>query len=56
MEEISKEEVKKLIENKYLRNTSHGFVDDKYKVVGFYRTRHKRYIEDKYAELAKELS
>lgn len=55
MKLISKEEVEKLIEKNYLRNTPRGYVDRKGYVVGFYRTRHKRHIEDWYADTAKRI-
>ena len=47
--------MKKLIDNNYLKNTDIGFVDRKGYIVGFGRTRNKRYIEDKYADIAKRL-
>lgn len=53
---ISKEEVEKLIEKDYLRNTPRGYVDRKGYTVGFYKTRNKRYIEDKYADIARKIS
>ena len=56
MKLISKEEVEKLIEKNYLRNTPRGYVDRKEATIGFYRTRNKRYIEDKYADIAKRIS
>lgn len=55
MKEVTKKEMDALIENKMVRNTIKGFVDQKGMVVGFYRTRHKRYIEDKYVDIAKKL-
>lgn len=56
MKQISNKEMQKLIENKYVRNSSKGFVDRYGNTVGFYRTRNKRYIEDKYVDIAKKLS
>jgi len=55
LKQISNEEMKKLIDNKYLRNGSKGFVDKRGDTVGFYRTRNKRYIEDRYVDIAKKL-
>lgn len=55
MKQISSEEMKKLIDNKYVRNSSKGFVDKNGNTVGFYRTRNKRYIEDRYVDIAKKL-
>lgn len=55
MKQISKEEMKKLVERNYLRNTNKGFVNKRGFTVAFYRTRNKRYIEDKYADIAQKL-
>lgn len=55
MKQISNEEMKKLIDKKYLRNSGKGFVDRHGNTVGFYRTRNKRYIEDRYVDIAKKL-
>ena len=56
MKEVTKNEMKSLVESKYLQNTKRGFVDSNGNIVGFYRTKNKRYIEDKYADIAKDLS
>ena len=45
----------KLIEKRFIKNTKKGLVDKRGYTVGFYRTRNKRYIEDKYADIAKKL-
>ena len=46
----------KLLENrKIIFNSSGGFVDKFGNIIGFYRTRNKRYIEDKYVDIAKKL-
>lgn len=55
MKQISKEEMNKLFEKKYIFNKSHGIVNRKGKSVGFYRTKSKRYIEDTYVDIAKQL-
>lgn len=55
MKQISKEEMKKLIDNKYVCNSTKGYVDKRGYTVGFYRTRNKRYIEDKYVDIARKL-
>ena len=55
MKQISNEEMKKLIKNKYIHNSRKGFVDKNGENVGFYRTRNKRYIEDKYLDIARKL-
>lgn len=56
MKAISKETMELLERKKIIRNSNKGYVDQSGNVVGFYRTRHKRYIEDKYADISKELS
>lgn len=52
---ITKEEVKLLIDKGILKNTSKGLVDQTMTPTGYYITRHKRYIEDKYADMAKQM-
>lgn len=47
--------MKELIQNKIIQNTNKGLVNENGDIVGFYRTRNKRYIEDKYADMAKSL-
>lgn len=56
MKEIKKEEVKLLEKNGVIRNTHKGYIGTNGYSVGFYRTRNKRYIEDRYADLAKVLT
>lgn len=55
MKEIKREEVELLINEKIIKNTTKGFVDRHGNLIGFYRTRNKRYIEDKYSDIAKKL-
>lgn len=55
MKEIKKEAVELLEKKKIIRNSDRGYVDKFGNVVGFYRTRNKRYIEDKYVDIAKRL-
>lgn len=38
-----------------INNSDKGFVDRSGNVIGFYRTRNKRYIEDKYVNIAKKI-
>lgn len=47
--------MKKLIDNKIIFNGAKGFVDKYGNIVGFSLTRHKRYIEDKYADIAMKI-
>lgn len=54
MKEIKKEDVELLISKKIIKNTTKGFVDKNNNQIGFYRTRNRRYIEDKYVDIAKK--
>lgn len=56
MKEIKKTEMEALLNKGVLRNTDKGFVEKNGNVVGFYRTRHRRYLEDKYVDIAKKLT
>lgn len=56
MKEISNEEVKKLIDKKYIKFNGRNYIDQRGIIVSYYRTHNKRYIEDKYAEIAKRIS
>lgn len=56
MKEITKEELVILETNHILRNTKKGYLNRNGNVVSYYRTRHKRYIEDTYADIAHKLS
>ena len=55
MKTISKQEMEKLVKNKIIHNTARGLVDKYGNPTGFYRTKTRRYIEDKYADMAKKL-
>ena len=55
LKQVNNEEMKKLIDNKYVCNSKKGYVDKYGNPVGFYRTKNKRYIEDKYVDIAKKL-
>lgn len=55
LKEISKEEVQILEKNNLIHNTVRGYVNRRGESVGFYRTRNKRYIEDRFADTAKRL-
>lgn len=54
MKEVTKEQMELLIKNGVVRNSSKGFVDKNENQIGFYRTRNRRYIEDKYVDIAKK--
>lgn len=55
MKTITKDEINKLYKHKYIFNTHKGVVNSKGDSVGFYRTQHRWFIEDRYAYIAKEL-
>ena len=58
MKEISKDEIQKLIEKGFLKNTGSGYVNPKKNYrVGYYKTcGGHRYIEDWYSDMAKKLN
>lgn len=56
MKQIDKEGISLLLKHNILRNSGNGFINKKGSAIGFYRTRNKRYIEDKYADLARRLT
>ena len=56
LKEVTKEQMELLIKNGVVRNSLKGFVDKNENQIGFYRTRNRRYIEDKYVDIAKKLS
>lgn len=51
IKQISKQGIEKLLKDGVIRNTRRGYVDSKGEHIGFYKTVHKRYIEDYYANL-----
>ena len=53
---ITKEEMDVLVKKGVLHNTSRGYVDRNGNLASYYRTCNKRYIGDKYADLAKKLN
>ena len=55
MKEIKKEEIELLVKKNILHNSRSGFVDRYGNTIGFYCTRNKKYIEDKYVDIAKKL-
>ena len=55
MKEITKKEIDILLKNNVVRNTNRGFIGQNDYTVGFYRTRNRRYMEDKYVDIAKRL-
>lgn len=55
IKQISKYEMDLLLSHGIIRNTHKGYVNSKGKHIGHYKTVHKQYIEDYYADKAKEL-
>lgn len=55
LKEINRKELDALVRNSYLHNTHRGLVNRSGNTVGFYKTRNKRYIEDKYVDIARRL-
>ena len=51
---VTQSEMNYLVKNNILRNTKRGYVNDKGFIVGFYRTRTKRYLEDRYVDRARK--
>lgn len=56
MKEIKKEQIDLLVSKKIIRNSHKGYLDKNGEPVGFYRTRNKRYIEDQYVDMVKNIS
>ena len=52
IKQISKQGIEKLLKDGIIRNTHRGYVKTKNgEHIGFYKTVHKKYIEDYYADL-----
>ena len=52
IKQISKQGIEKLLKDGVIRHTNRGYVNPKNgEHIGFYKTVHKRYIEDYYADL-----
>ena len=52
IKQISKQGIEKLLKDGIIRNTYRGYVNPKNdEHIGFYKTVHKKYIEDYYADL-----
>ena len=52
---ITNKEMKKLYQNGVIKQTSLGIVSKEGKPTGFYGTKNKKYIEDKYVDIAREI-
>ena len=56
IKKITMEEMRLLEKHKIIKNTKYGYIDKNGNPTGFYRTRHKAYIEDRFVDMAKDLS
>ncbi len=56
IKQITKDDMEILLKKGILHNTNHGYVDRYGNLASYYRTCHKIYIGDKYADLAKKLN
>lgn len=58
IKEISKTDIDKLLKAGIIKHTKDGYVNRKNNRIGYYRTKgssHKRYIEDRYVNQARNL-
>ena len=55
LKQISKEEIQKLLKAGIIRNTNYGYIDQKGRHIGYYKSVHKRWIEDRFANKAQTL-
>ena len=51
IKQISKQGIERLLKEGVIRNTRKGYVNSNGEHIGFYKTVHKKYIEDYYADL-----
>lgn len=55
LKQISKEEIQKLLKAGIIRNSNYGYIDQKGRHIGYYKSVHKRWIEDRFANQAQTL-
>lgn len=55
MKTITKNEFQKLLKHGMVKLTDNGVISAKGQPTGFYKTKTNRYIEDKYADMARKL-
>lgn len=55
LKQISKEEIQKLLKAGVIRNSNYGYIDQKGRHIGYYKSVHKRWIEDRFANQAQTL-
>lgn len=56
MKQITKEDMNLLLEKNIIQNSHRGMINKQNNCIGYYRSKNKIYIEDKYADIAKNLS
>ena len=52
---ITQKEIETLMQKKVICNSHKGMVDNRGRVIGFYVTKNKTYIEDEYAKIAQAM-
>lgn len=55
LKQISKEEIQKLLKAGIIRNSNYGYIDQKGRHIGYYKSVHKRWIEDRFVNQAQTL-
>lgn len=55
MKPITRKEINLLLKNKIIRNSHNGMIDNNGNPLGYYCSKTKIYIEDKYVDIAKKL-
>lgn len=55
MKPIKKKEIDLLLKKKIIRNSCRGMVDEENIPIGYYSSKNRIYIEDKYVDIAKKL-
>ena len=55
LKQISKEEIQKLLKAGIIRNSNYGYIDQKGRHIGYYKSVHKRWIEDRFANQVQTL-
>ena len=55
LEEKKYAEIQKLLKAGIIRNSNYGYIDQKGRHIGYYKSVHKRWIEDRFANQAQTL-
>jgi hypothetical protein len=56
MKQITSEEMRILEKNKKIVNTKYGYIDTNGNPIGFKNTRHRKYVESRFVDMARELA